>query len=51
MKKLDGIQRDISGFQHTVGRLAKLSQGLIERGHFDNENIKKKQVRILLTLH
>jgi spectrin beta len=43
-KKLDGVMRDMSQFQHTVGKLAKLSQGLVDRGHFDSHNITTKQV-------
>jgi spectrin beta len=43
-KKLEGVMRDMSQFQHTIGRLAKLSQGLVDRGHFDSHNISAKQV-------
>lgn len=46
MKKLDVIQRDISGFNANMGRLAKLSRGLIERGHFDAANIDEKMVAV-----
>uniref|UniRef100_A0A2R5L953 Putative spectrin beta chain non-erythrocytic 5 isoform x6 n=1 Tax=Ornithodoros turicata TaxID=34597 RepID=A0A2R5L953_9ACAR len=45
-KKLDGIERDVDAFSSNIGRLAKQSMGLIERGHFDGENIKKKQSEI-----
>lgn len=44
-KKLSGTQRDLAAFENTVERLKKLSNGLIERGHFDSTNIKLKQVR------
>ncbi|XP_052120778.1 spectrin beta chain, non-erythrocytic 1 isoform X4 [Frankliniella occidentalis] len=44
LKKLESCERDLSAFQHTIGRLAKLSSGLVDRGHFDSENIKQKQV-------
>lgn len=44
MKKLDGLERDIHNFNANIIRLSKLSQGLIERGHFDSENIQQKQV-------
>ncbi|XP_066999614.1 spectrin beta chain, non-erythrocytic 5 isoform X3 [Anabrus simplex] len=46
LKKLEGMERDLSSFQHTVGRLAKLAQGLVERGHFDSQNITSKQSEI-----
>nr|CAD7574119.1 unnamed protein product [Timema californicum] len=46
MKKLEGLERDLSNFQRTVGRLAKLSQGLVDRGHFDSQNIHTKQSEI-----
>nr|CAD7193717.1 unnamed protein product [Timema douglasi] len=45
MKKLEGLERDLSNFQRTVGRLSKLSQGLVDRGHFDSQNIHTKQVK------
>ena len=43
-KKLEGVERDLSQFQHTIGKLAKLSQGLVDRRHFDSHNITTKQV-------
>lgn len=43
-KKLEGVERDLSQFQHTFGKLAKLAQGLVDRGHFDSHNITAKQV-------
>ena len=46
-KKLEGIERDMSQFQHTIGKLAKLSQGLVDRRHFDSHNITAKQVSCL----
>ncbi|PSN40703.1 hypothetical protein C0J52_13751 [Blattella germanica] len=45
-KKLEGVDRDLSQFQHTVGKLAKLAEGLVDRGHFDSQNITAKQVEI-----
>ena len=45
-KKLDVIQRDISGFNANMGRLAKLSRGLIDRGHFDLANIQSKMFTV-----
>lgn len=44
LKKLEGLERELCAFQHTVGRLAKLSNGLVDRGHFDSTCIAKKQV-------
>ena len=46
-KKLEGMERDLSQFQHTIGKLAKLSQGLVDRRHFDSHNITAKQVSCL----
>lgn len=43
-KKLEGMERDLSQFQHTVGKLAKLAHGLVDRRHFDSHNITAKQV-------
>ncbi|BET01245.1 Spectrin [Nesidiocoris tenuis] len=46
MKKLEGLGREITAFHQTTGRLSNLSHGLVDRGHFDSENIKQKQVEI-----
>jgi len=43
-KKMESMERDLSAFQHTVGALAKLAAGLVDRGHFDSVNINNKQV-------
>ncbi|XP_066591797.1 spectrin beta chain, non-erythrocytic 5 isoform X2 [Prorops nasuta] len=43
LKKLEGIERDLSGFEHTVENLKKLSKGLVDRHHFDSRNINQKQ--------
>jgi len=45
MKKLEGIERELNTFQYTLERLAKLSRDLVNRSHFDSENILRKQVR------
>ena len=45
-KKLDALERDIDNFQNNVGELAALSHSLVDRGHFDSENIKKHQASI-----
>lgn len=46
MKKLEGIERELNTFQHTLERLAKLSRDLVNRSHFDSENILRKQVKL-----
>ena len=46
LKKLDALERDISSFNANMGRLSKLSRGLIERGHFDTPNIQKKMASV-----
>lgn len=44
IKKLEAVERELSAFQHTVGRLSNLSQSLIDRSHFDSKNITEMQV-------
>ncbi|XP_024085304.1 spectrin alpha chain, non-erythrocytic 1 isoform X3 [Cimex lectularius] len=46
LKKLEGIGREIMSFHQTVGRLANLSHGLLDRNHFDSVNIENKQIEI-----
>ena len=46
-KKLECVERDLSQFQHTIGKLAKLSHGLVDCKHFDTHNITTKQVSCL----
>jgi hypothetical protein len=41
------VERDLNQFQHTIDKLAKLSQGLVDRRHFDSHNITVKQVSCL----
>ena len=50
-KKLDAMERDIDNFQNNIGELAALSRSLIDRGHFDSENIKIQQVVIFSLVH
>ena len=45
-KRLEGAERDLSAFQHNVGRLAKQARGLVDRGHFDAAGIEAKQAEI-----
>jgi len=46
-KKLEHVELGLRQFQHTIGKLAKLSQGLVDRRHFDSHNITAKQVSCL----
>lgn len=46
LKKLEGIERDLSGFRSTIENLKSLSRGLIERHHFDSKSISHKQTDI-----
>ncbi|XP_049846907.1 spectrin beta chain, non-erythrocytic 1 isoform X2 [Schistocerca gregaria] len=46
MKKLEGLERDLKSFENNIIRLSKLAKGLVERGHFDSQNIKEKQAEI-----
>lgn len=46
LKKLDAVELEVDSFSNNIGELAALSQGLIEREHFDSENIAKQQASI-----
>lgn len=46
LKKLEGLERDLSSFENTIDNVNKLSQGLINRHHFDSKNIEQKQTEI-----
>ncbi|XP_044739331.1 spectrin beta chain, non-erythrocytic 1 isoform X2 [Chrysoperla carnea] len=43
LKKLDGFDRELSTFKSTIEKLYALSNGLIDRRHFDSDNIAAKQ--------
>ena len=45
-KKLDAMERDIDNFQNNIGELAALSRSLVDRAHFDSENIKIQQASV-----
>lgn len=47
IKKLEAVERELSTFQHTVGRLTSLSQALVDRSHFDSHNIVQMRVGCL----
>ena len=46
MKKLDALDRDIDNFSNSIGELAALSHNLVDRNHYDSENIKRTQVSL-----
>lgn len=46
LKKLDGFDRELNTFRSTINKLSTLSKGLVDRRHFDSENIKEKQESI-----
>lgn len=41
-KKLDALQRELTTFTESIAKVQKLASGLIERKHFDSENIKNR---------
>lgn len=45
-KKLDALERDVDNFSNSIGELAALSHNLVDRNHYDSENIKRTQVSI-----
>lgn len=45
-KKLEAMQRELVAFQPSVEKVGKLSDGLLERGHFDSEKIRVKNTKI-----
>ena len=44
LKKMDVLDLDIDNFQNNIGELKALCQGLVQRKHFDSDNIQVKQV-------
>ncbi|XP_076313686.1 LOW QUALITY PROTEIN: spectrin beta chain, non-erythrocytic 5-like [Tachypleus tridentatus] len=42
IKKLGGLQRDVKAFKDNIGKVESSGHKLIERGHFDSQNIKEK---------
>lgn len=44
MKKLDALDRDIDNFSNSIGELSALSRSLVDRNHYDSENIQRTQV-------
>lgn len=47
-KKLDALERDIDNFQNNIGELSAQSRTLVDKNHFDMENIKTQQVIVNL---
>ena len=45
-KKLEALQRELTAFTPSVEKVAKLSENLLERGHFDSEKIRSKSAKI-----
>lgn len=45
-KKLESLKLELKSFESSIEKLTKLAQGLIDRGHFDKENIKIRQADI-----
>uniref|UniRef100_A0A6B2E568 Putative beta chain spectrin n=1 Tax=Phlebotomus kandelakii TaxID=1109342 RepID=A0A6B2E568_9DIPT len=45
-KKLESLQRELMAFRANVEKIDNLAQGLIDRGHFDAENISMKNENI-----
>lgn len=43
-KKLDALERDIDNFSNNIGELAALSRTLVDKGHYDSDNVMKEQV-------
>lgn len=41
-KKLEAIQRELNSFAISIEKVDKLASGLIERKHFDSDNIKSR---------
>ncbi|PVD25646.1 hypothetical protein C0Q70_13305 [Pomacea canaliculata] len=46
MKKLDALDRDIDNFSNSIGELSALSRSLVDRNHYDSENIQRTQGEI-----
>ena len=44
VKKLDTIERDIENFNNNIAELSALQRSLVEKGHYESENIKQQQV-------
>lgn len=46
-KKLDSLQRELVAFKTNVEKINNLAKGLLERNHFDSDNISKKRDNII----
>ena len=44
LKRLSSLKLVIEKFKETIDKLSSLSSGLVDRQHFDSENIQHKQV-------
>lgn len=46
VKKLDTLERDIENFNNNITELSALQKSLVEKNHYDSENIKKQYVSV-----
>ncbi|KAG8237733.1 hypothetical protein J437_LFUL016671 [Ladona fulva] len=46
IRRLDAADRELGTFQVSLGKLADAANGLKQRGHFDAENVSKKQSEV-----
>ncbi|GAB1601116.1 spectrin beta chain, non-erythrocytic 1-like isoform X2 [Argonauta hians] len=46
IKKLDSLERDIENFSNNIGELAAVRHSLVDKGHYDAENIQRYQEKI-----
>lgn len=47
-RKLDAVSREVEVYKSNIARLTSMAKGLLERNHFDSENIANKQVKYFL---
>lgn len=47
-KKLEGLGLEVEAFKATKEKLSKMAQSLVDRQHYDAENISSKQVSDLV---
>ena len=45
-KRLEALQRELQSFTPSVEKVGKLSENLLDRGHFDSEKIRNKSGKI-----
>ncbi|XP_071162084.1 spectrin beta chain-like isoform X8 [Mytilus edulis] len=47
IKKLDTLERDIENYNNNIAELGSLQRSLVEKGHYDSENIKKQHESVV----